>query len=440
IHKQIYPATYNFKDDADSAEPSGWTSSNGADCTTTIISNLDGHRKVLKLVDGNAAGQAIIVSPTFTQGLDTTIEFWATKSSIAANTDLRMYVREGSTNVINLRWEDNDLDYWDGSAWNSIKDNFVVANTLHHIRLVLDDSANTFSCYIDGVLEKSGINTDTNSTSGVDNIRCFTSIGDTGFNGYFDAFGISTDASYAIGDNYFWRHYRDQDSGFESEDLGTSGTSIGFVDADLTGGSCTADIIAEFGEHKKVLRLDDQDAGDDANIRNSFSAGQASGIVEFLVKTTDTTKQTLMTLRNQGGIFALEFQIDNGNFEYNPSTGGPTTIVAAANDTWYHIKYEFECGAGAFKGLAADTYYVWIGNIRYGPFGFDIASTTLDSFLIKTLVGDSGYTSYIDAVSYLWTSGNEIADNRTLDYKAQSYDDITSNLSLAEVSDEAYLT
>ncbi|KKK63154.1 hypothetical protein LCGC14_2997130, partial [marine sediment metagenome] len=181
-------------------------------------------------------------------------------------------------------------------------------------------------------------------------------------------------------------------------------------------------------------------AGELCDVINTFVSGQASGVIEFLIRTTDATFETEILVRNQGGVPSIEFRINAENFQYNPSGVGYTILVTALDGTWYHIKFEFECGAGTFMGLAADTYNIWINNIKYGPFGFDAVATTLDDIQIRTNAGDSGYTSAFDAFSFSWTSGNEIADNRTLDYKAQSYDDITSNLSLAEVSDEAYLT
>ena len=49
VHKYTYPATYNFRDDADGAVPSGWTDDSGGTCTAKIIASLGGHRKVLEL-------------------------------------------------------------------------------------------------------------------------------------------------------------------------------------------------------------------------------------------------------------------------------------------------------------------------------------------------------------------------------------------------------
>ena len=96
----MYPATYNFRDEADGAFPSdsNWTDQDGAGCETTVITSLDGHRKVLQFYDNSATLRAQAVS-NFTQGLKTIIEFWFTKSSVAADTNFEYQIYEGGTNI-----------------------------------------------------------------------------------------------------------------------------------------------------------------------------------------------------------------------------------------------------------------------------------------------------------------------------------------------------
>jgi len=193
-----YPATYSFKYEEDGAEPTGWITNNGVGCTTTIIESLDGHKKVLQLSD-QGAGRCEIYK-TFTQGLNIIVEFWLAKSSIAADTNVNLYLYEDATNCVQLRFQDNDLDYYDG-GYISIKDNFLVVNTLSHFKLVLNDATNTFDVYVNGVLEDSGLGYRNNTTSGVNKIVMFSDAADTGYKGYIDAIGINTDADYDIGDN-----------------------------------------------------------------------------------------------------------------------------------------------------------------------------------------------------------------------------------------------
>ena len=49
VHKEMYPATYNFRDDENGAEPAGWTTTlNGAGSTSVVAASFASHRKVLK--------------------------------------------------------------------------------------------------------------------------------------------------------------------------------------------------------------------------------------------------------------------------------------------------------------------------------------------------------------------------------------------------------
>ncbi|KKM22779.1 hypothetical protein LCGC14_1621830, partial [marine sediment metagenome] len=196
---QIYTATYNFEDDADGGFPSGWTDSDGVDCETTIIASLDGHRKVIQLYD-NKNGATAKAEHAVIQGLNTTFEFYLTKDSVAAGTRVQVWLYEGATRVVTLRLDADDLDYWDG-AQHFIKINYAVVNTFNHYKLVLDDTANTFDVYVDGILEGADSGYENNSTSGIDKIVLITDSSDVGYKGFFDAIGVSTDPSYTVGDN-----------------------------------------------------------------------------------------------------------------------------------------------------------------------------------------------------------------------------------------------
>ncbi|KKK71377.1 hypothetical protein LCGC14_2914520, partial [marine sediment metagenome] len=201
IKHGLFWGTFDFNETDIGDEPLGWTPNNSGGCTTTIIDSFDGHVNVLQLNDSSGAGIAAINSPTFTQGLDSTIELWIAKSSISSNTILNIYIQEGSTYLTLLQLEGNDLHYFAGS-FISIKNDFLLVNSLVHIKIVLNDTANTFDCYINETLEGSGLPYENNSTSGLNNIYFSTDAADTGYIAYIDAIGVSTDTRYNVGDNY----------------------------------------------------------------------------------------------------------------------------------------------------------------------------------------------------------------------------------------------
>ncbi|KKM60068.1 hypothetical protein LCGC14_1545600, partial [marine sediment metagenome] len=196
---QFYGATHNFKDDTDGAEPTGWTIVDGTNCETTIISSLDGHRKVLQLYDNNAVDQSCFAtSPTWTAVADDPLEYWVRIDTITSN---RFYltVYEGATELMIVFISTDDLRYYDG-ANKDIKLNCIVANTWHHIKIIPDDSANTYDVYFDGILEGNDLAYINNSTTGYTGIR-FNTRGGEALTGWVDAIGRGSDPAYTVGDN-----------------------------------------------------------------------------------------------------------------------------------------------------------------------------------------------------------------------------------------------
>ena len=429
IFKQMYPATYNFRDDDNGAFPADWIDYDGTDCSTTIIASLDGHKKVMQLLDGSIGSGAVVQLDTLDQGLDTTVEFWLTKSSVAGNTSGFMFLFEDATAIIQLRWEDNDLDENSG-GWASIKDGFLVANKLSHFRLVLDDTANTYDCYIDGVLEGAAIPYQNNSTSGVNKIRFYTDNTDTGFNVYVDAIAWSTDTNYKIGDNIHWRYYKELDDSFEDENTGTQGTSITWVDAVDTAAS--VEIINEFNEHKKVIRQDyTSGAGGFDYSQHVIGTQTKTGTYEFFVKTSDIIIDTRILLREDANAIVL-FTIRMSEFQYHNGTDYQTISGAIPiNNTWYHIKI-------VMYDLANDTHDIWIDNVKLVSSLKCFANQINGINKVELQTFNAGTYVYLDAFGMNGDSNYETGDNRTFDYHSQSYNDITSNCIKCEVAESEY--
>lgn len=195
----FYPGTYNFRDDIVGSAPSGWVDNDDANCETKIIVSFDGHRKVIQQADSSAVGNADI-ERSVTQSVDQTIEVWLTKDNVGANTDFNFTLYEGATRIVHTELHEDDFRIWDG-AWQNIKLGFLIASTFMHLKLVLDDSANTFDVYINGVLESAGESYENNTTISINKIRINTGTGNTGYICYADAIGLESDPNYNVGDN-----------------------------------------------------------------------------------------------------------------------------------------------------------------------------------------------------------------------------------------------
>ncbi|KKL97599.1 hypothetical protein LCGC14_1832850, partial [marine sediment metagenome] len=198
---QFYGATYNFKDDDDGAEPSGWVSNNDANCTSTIISDLDGHKKVLKLTDNNGAGKAEITN-SYSIQTDATIEIYIAKSDLTNGVGY-FETYENVTLITRIYvFEDDILAGVNGAPDTVVKAAaFSATDTLIHIKIVLNSSANTYDIYVDGILEANNHAYFNNSVNGINKTTVRTIDSHTGFSVYYDAIGNSFDPAYTVGDN-----------------------------------------------------------------------------------------------------------------------------------------------------------------------------------------------------------------------------------------------
>lgn len=439
IFKQMYPATYNFKDDAVKDYTSTPTDLGFVDSaslyngTLAVVSSWQSHRKVLRLQDDATPGEDPYIRHIETQATSGTREFYVGTNNITKYWEFMLY-ETGNGSIVRLRITDSALDYLDsGDVWQEIQ--AVSNDTLYHFKVVWRVD-NTFDLYVAGILKVDNQATNKNQVAGPTYFQ-LRGWGDSTDYVYLDAYGDpDNDANYNIGDNIFWKNLKDSmaQANFEGEDVGTTSDLITFVDSDSSGGNASVEIATEFNEHKKVLKLTADAGGDNADILNAFSSSQPSGTIELYVKTSDATHESQFGIRS-GGTGGPLPMIRAEKFQYYD--GAHHDITDALDDTIYHIKIDFECGAGLYKGLLADTFFIWIDNIRYGPYPFWNVLESVDRFRLISPT-DAAYSSYYDAIGYSWESDYAIADNRTFDYHTHSYDDITANISLCKVTDVAY--
>jgi hypothetical protein len=113
-------------------------------------------------------------------------------------------------------------------------------------------------------------------------------------------------------------------------------------------------------------------------------------------------------LRENEVIGADIFFHDDGNiYEHDGSQSVFTTYDA---NTWTHMRLDFECGSGGYEGLSADTFYVYVNGVKFGPFDFMNPVLGIDQIWFDS--GDDYSTRYIDAIGYSWDPNYNIGDNR----------------------------
>jgi len=165
------------------------------------------------------------------------------------------------------------------------------------------------------------------------------------------------------------------------------------------GGGETKQIINNIDSHNKVLELYDNDGADYASLIDTFYVAQTSGWYEFYVGTDDITKETDVIFYDTAGpTAAIQMRIDVSKVQIYNAAVLTDIINPAVNDHLYHIKIEYETGAGGYRGLAADTFYITIDGVRYGPYTFRNAVADIKTVTFTTDTADSAYSAYVDAL------------------------------------------
>jgi len=174
------------------------------------------------------------------------------------------------------------------------------------------------------------------------------------------------------------------------------------------GGDGSVQVIAEKDGHKKVVEF-----YDNANrwtwIFNNI-IDQECGTIEFWYYEPDDDGYFEFRLRREGrNIGWLSRRWNNLLWAYNDGTSEHhTTICSAIFGEWVHVRIDFECSTGGYKGLAEDRVAIYINGELMGSDYIlnDYGNNPPDVWEIgfTYLCGTEGY-KYFDAVDFSWADG-----------------------------------
>lgn len=214
LEHDLYPATYNFKDEVvgtSGTDITGIDAEGGTDSNiqAIIVAVEDGHRKVIKFTcDGDNGANAYWDRNFDDQTGTKDIELWMEYiDNGQGRHEIRLY-NESNVMCVYCRFDaaDNEFDVYhgDGVGGNTVVSVAAVASILHHIRIEFNTTTDTYSVWLNGVSIISGENfyADNTATS-INYARFFLQTGG-GVNAlecYIDAWGESWDTDYNIGDN-----------------------------------------------------------------------------------------------------------------------------------------------------------------------------------------------------------------------------------------------
>jgi len=191
--------------------------------------------------------------------------------------------------------------------------------------------------------------------------------------------------------------------GFENDENGSNPTEW-----ELWENGGTIDVVNSIGGHLKVVEISKDGTTNWPSMRNGFPTSQASGTVEFWMRGNDVTDQSLVYLRNSGGDLMITVGIDDDYLLWSDSSVFHN-LAPCYDNVWYHIRIDFECGSGAYEGLSADHFYIYINGERYGEYEFRVSGNSVDYMHI--FIWETSVDYNFDAIGYSWDPNYNIGDN-----------------------------
>lgn len=198
-----YPAIYGFENDEDGTDPEMWTiTGESGGCTAQVISDFNGHNKVLEFHDVSGTYKLEAGNSVNAQDYGI-IEVWMAISD-ASSGAIKVAPR-ASNNSFALMIRSNKFEYHDDIGWHDVGKS-AQSNTWYHIKIEFETTTGNYMdlsqwrwrAYING--EQYGdysfeFNEVPNKIMLISDESC------TNYYGYFDAVGYSWDPNYNIGDN-----------------------------------------------------------------------------------------------------------------------------------------------------------------------------------------------------------------------------------------------
>lgn len=217
----------------------------------------------------------------------------------------------------------------------------------------------------------------------------------------YESNDISYSNEFNIRTPYTYTDFYNASYSFVNETIGTTGTDIIWINTTNLG---VCEIEGLRDNHNKSIIMTPSVAWQSSN---SEIDDQVSGTIEFWIRFETISARYLIYLYDGANILTVLFWDNDGNMKY--TNGGEHTIVSYIADSWIHIRIDFECGAGSYLGLGADTFKVHVNDKEYGAYNYFTPTLHLDNFKITYQVSD--LTSYVSAIGYSWLSNYTIGIN-----------------------------
>ncbi len=184
----------------------------------------------------------------------------------------------------------------------------------------------------------------------------------------------------------------------------------------------SVNVIAEKNGHRKVVELWDNSTGS-CLMENSFT-GQSVGSIEFwLMRRSNVSYGFLQCEGYEGGSLRFSMRLMGNTLEMR---SGYTLITDFKNETWYHIRIDFNC--------TSDKTQTSINKTMCGEFSFYTSATIITKFRISThpTLAYANTSFWIDAVDYSWADGYYLNRNYNASCSSGYYQSKVYDLGIAK--------
>ncbi|MFX1504215.1 MAG: hypothetical protein ACFFDH_24860, partial [Promethearchaeota archaeon] len=182
----------------------------------------------------------------------------------------------------------------------------------------------------------------------------------------------------------------------------------GFEYWDDSGGSVS--IHDSYIGHEHILKLEDTSGVDRVQVKDTFENNIVNGTLEFFLTSDDMTDRTKFAVQESGENDVISLRIELDRFQYYDGSWNDFGIIPL-DDTWYHIRIDFESSKWGYMGLSEDTFMIYINGIQYGSYSFLSSENYLNYFWLVSDNTDSNYVSYWDNIGYTWNANYTFRGN-----------------------------
>ncbi len=165
--------------------------------------------------------------------------------------------------------------------------------------------------------------------------------------------------------------------------------------------NCSVEFIEELDGHESILNFNDQNNNGSASVDIKFNSAQEYGSIELFIRTTNKSKLFEIDFSSSENTTGISFSINSNAFcYYNGSSFNK--ILDIENDTWYPLKFDFECTDGNYTGLNQYHWKTTINGTEYGEFKYLNNLSQVENMKLASGLNEYGWNTSLDAFNFSW--------------------------------------